>query len=90
MPFLTHFYRPILIGISGLVIYWVWEGRRAGYLLAVLFAAVASVFGVAITIFNAITMEWSGTFTAAVSVAFPALMALWFSAKGYRYVGSET
>lgn len=90
VPFLIHFYRPVLIGLTGLVVFWVWDGRRAGYLLAFLLAAVASVFGVAITIFNAITLEWSGLFTAAVSIAFPALMALWYSAQGYRSLGSDS
>jgi len=90
VPFLHHFYRPVLIGLTGLVIYWVWEDRRAGYLLAFVLAAIASVFGVAITLFNALSQQWSGTFTAALSVAFPALMALWFSMQGYRHSSLDT
>lgn len=89
VPFLTHFYRPILIGMTGLIVYWVWEDRRVGYLVALFFSAIASIFGVAITIFNAITLDVSGTFTAAVSVAFPAVMALWFAGQGYRNIGSN-
>ena len=90
VPFLIHFYRPVLIGLTGLVIFWVWDGRRAGYLLAFLLAAVASGFGVLVAFLNAMQQEWSGLFTAAVSIAFPALMALWYSAQGYRHHGSET
>jgi hypothetical protein len=89
VPFLINFYRPVLIGFAGLAVFWVWDGRRAGYFLAVLLAAVSSVFGVAVTVFNAVSQEWSGLFTAAVAVAFPSLMALWFSAQGYRSHGSD-
>lgn len=88
VPFLDHLYRPILIGLTGLVVLWVWEGRRAGYLIALLLAVLASGFALFVTFFNAMNQEWSGTFTAAVAIAFPAIMALWYSAQGYRQHGS--
>ena len=90
VPFLIDFYRPVLIGFAGLAVFWVWEGRRSGYLLALLFAAVASVYSVAVTIFNAMNQEWSGIFTAAVAFTFPSLMALWYSAQGCRGHGSNS
>jgi hypothetical protein len=84
VPFLVNFYRPVLIGASGLAIYWIWEGRRAGYILALILTVVAAGFGVLVVIFNAMAQQWSGLFTAAVSIAFPAVMALWYSYQGYR------
>lgn len=90
LPFLVDFYRPVLIGFAGLAVLWVWEGRRAGFVLALLLAAVASVFGVSVTIFNALNQEWSGFFTAAIAVTFPSLMALWYSVQGYRSHSSDT
>ena len=84
VPFMVNYYRPLLIGLAGLAILWVWEGRRAGYLLALALAAIATVFGVSVTIFNTMTQEWIGLLTAVVAVAFPAVMALWYSFQGCR------
>ncbi len=84
VPFLVHFYRPVLIGFTGLAVFWIWDGRRGGFLLALLLSIVASAFGVLVVIFNALAAEWSGVFTCVVSIAFPALMALWYSWKGYQ------
>jgi predicted outer membrane lipoprotein len=52
-------------------------------------AAIATGFGVMVTFFNAISQEWLGLFTAVIAVAFPAIMALWYSFQGYRSYGSE-
>ena len=84
VPFMVNYYRPILIGLLGVVVLWVWDGRRAGYLIALVLAAIATVFGVSVTVFNTMTQEWLGLFTAVSAVAFPAIMALWYSARGYR------
>lgn len=84
VPFMVNYYRPVLIGLAGLAILWVWEGKRAGYLLALLLAAVATVFGISVTVFNTMTQEWMGLLTAVVAVAFPAIMMLWYSFEGYR------
>jgi hypothetical protein len=84
LPFLIDFYRPVLIGLTGLAVFWIWDGRRNGYVLAMLLAAVASIFGVSVTIFNALQHEWSGLFTAAIAVAYPAVMAFWYSVQGLR------
>ncbi len=83
-PFLVHIDRPVLIGFTGLAVFWIWDGRREGFLVALLLSIVASVFGVLVVIFNALAAEWSGLFTCVVSIAFPALMALWYSWKGYQ------
>lgn len=88
-PFMNYYYRPVLIVLAGLVILWVWEGRREGYLVAFVLAAIATVFGVIITIMNAITQEWHGLITAVFAVAFPAVMVLWYSFQGYRNHGAE-
>ncbi len=88
-PFMNYYYRPVLIVLAGLVILWVWEGRRAGYLVALVLAAIATGFGVFVTIFNALSQEWLGLFTAVTAIAFPAIMALWYSFQGYRSSGSE-
>lgn len=90
VPFMVNYFRPILIGLAGLVILWVWEGRRAGYLVALVLSAIAALFGVSVTIFNAINREWLGLLTAVSALAFPAVMALWYSSQGYRDHGSET
>lgn len=84
VPFLVHLYRPVLIGFGGLAVFWIWDGRREGFLVALLLSIVASAFGVLVVIFNALATEWSGVFTCVVSIAFPALMALWYSWKGYQ------
>lgn len=84
LPFLNDFYRPILLGLTGLVILWVWEGNRAGYLVALVLSAVATVFGVSVTIFNTMHQEWSGLFTAVAVVVFPSVMALWYAFQGCR------
>jgi hypothetical protein len=84
VPFLVHIYRPVLIGFTGLAVFWIWDGRREGFLVALLLSIVASAFGVLVVIFNALAGEWSGLFTCVVSLAFPALMALWYSWKGYQ------
>ena len=89
-PFMNYYYRPVLIVLAGLVILWVWEGKREGYLVALILAAIATGFGVTVTIMNAITQEWLGLFTAVFAVAFPAVMALWYSFQGYRSHGSES
>lgn len=90
VPFLVHVYRPVLIGLTGLAVFWIWDGRREGFVVAMLLAAVGSVFGIGITIFNALQQEWSGLFTAALALTYPAVMALWYSTQGYRSHGSET
>ncbi len=90
VPFLIHFFRPVLIGLTGLAVFWIWDGRRKGYVVAMLLAGVAGIFGVSITIFNALQQEWSGLFTAAIAVAYPGVMAFWYSVQGYRNHGSET
>jgi hypothetical protein len=84
LPFLNDFYRPIMLGLTGLVVLWVWEDSRAGYVIAFVLAAIAIVFGVSVTIFNTVNQEWSGLFTAVTVVVFPAVMALWYSFQGYR------
>ena len=84
VPFMVNYYRPFLIGLAGLAILWVWEGQPAGYLLALVLAAIATLFGVSVTVFNTMTQEWVGLLTAVVAVAFPAIMALWYSFQGYR------
>lgn len=89
VPFMVNYYRPILIGLVGLVILWVWDGNRAGYLIALVLAAVATVFGVSVTVFNTMNQEWLGLFTAVSAVTFPAIMAVWYSIRGYRYDGAE-
>lgn len=83
VPFMHEIYRPLLIGFSGLAIYWMWDGRRAGFVLSILLTVISAAFGVLITFFNAMAGEWSGCFTAAVAVAFPSVMALWYSYQGY-------
>ena len=87
-PFMANYYRPLLIGLAGLAVLWVWEGKLAGYLVALVLAAIASIFGVSVTVFNALSREWIGLLTAVVAVAFPALMALSYSVRGYRTHGS--
>lgn len=82
VPFLHHIYRPILIGLTGLAVFWIWEDRCEGYVVAGLLALVASVFGIGITFFNLMTQEWSAVFTAAVAFSYPAVMALWYSTQG--------
>jgi hypothetical protein len=89
VPFMVNYFRPVLMGLAGLAIFWVWEGKREGYLVALLLSAIATGFGVMVTFFNAITQEWLGLFTAVIAVAFPAIMALWYSFQGYRNYGSE-
>jgi CHASE2 domain-containing sensor protein len=89
VPFMVNYYRPVLIGLAGLAILWVWEGKRAGYLIAVVLAAIATVFGASVTVFNTMTQEWIGLLTAVVAVGFPAIMMLWYSFQGYRTHRSE-
>ena len=90
VPFLVELYRPILIGFAAFAVLWVWEGQRAGYLLAVLFAVVASVYSVLVAVLNGMSQEWSGLFTVVVAFAVPSLTGLWYSAQGYLRYGSET
>ena len=90
VPFLIEFYRPVLIGFAGFAVLWVWEGKRAGYLLAAIIAVVASVYSVLVAVLNGMNQEWSGLFTVAVAFAIPSLMGLWYSAQGYRHIGPET
>ncbi len=89
-PFMANYFWPVLMGLAGLAIFWVWEGKREGYLVALILAAIATGFGVMVTFFNAITQEWLGLLTAVSAVAFPAIMALWYSVQGYRTHGAET
>jgi hypothetical protein len=89
VPFMVNYYRPVLIGLAGLAILWVWEGKRAGYLIAVVLAAIATVFGASVTVFNTMTQEWIGLLTAVVAVGFPAIMMLWYPFQGYRTHRSE-
>lgn len=84
VPFMVNYYRPFLIGLAGLVVLWVWEGKRAGYLIAAVLAAIAAVFGVSVTIFNTIMQEWLGLLAAVSVVTVPAIMALWYSLRGYQ------
>jgi hypothetical protein len=88
VPFLHHVYRPVLIGFSGLAIFWIWDGRKEGFALAAILSAIAAGFGVLITFFNGLSGELSGTFTALVAVAYPGVMAFWYSVKGLREVGA--
>jgi hypothetical protein len=88
-PFMVQFFRPVLMGLTGLVILWVWEGKREGYLVALVLSVIAAPFGVMVTLANAISQEWTGLFTAVTAVAFPAIMALWYSFQGYRSHGLE-
>jgi len=85
VPFMHELYRPILIGLSGLAIFWIWDGRRSGYVLSLLLTVISAAFGVLIVIFNGMAGQWSGMFTAAIAVAFPSVMALWYSYQGYRH-----
>lgn len=87
-PFLVN-YCAILIGLTGLVVFWVWEGERAGYLVALVLAALETGFGVFATTFNALNQEWMGALAALTAVALPALMALRYSLRGFRAHGSE-
>jgi hypothetical protein len=90
VPLLVNFYRPVLIGFSGLAVLWMWEGRREGFLVSMLLAAIAAMFGTLVTIGNALAQEWSGTFTAAITLAYPAIMAFWYSFQGYKNDHLET
>ncbi len=85
VPFMHEIYRPILIGFTGLAIYWMWDGRRVGFVLSMLLTLISAAFGVLITFFNGMAGEWSGCFTAAVAVAYPSIMALWYSYQGFRH-----
>ena len=84
VPFMVNYYRPFLIGLARLAILWVYEGKAAGYLVALALATIATVFGISVTIFNTMSREWLGLLTAVVAVTFPAVMALWYSLQGYR------
>jgi hypothetical protein len=84
VPFMVNCYRPLLIGLTGLVILWVWEGKRAGYAVAGVLALVATGFSGFITMFNAINQEWQGLLTAVLVATYPSIMALWYSFQGYR------
>lgn len=86
VPFMSNYYRPLLIGLTGLVILWVWEGRRAGYAVAVVLALVATGFSGFITMFNAVNQEWQGLLTALLVATYPSIMALWYSLQGYRTI----
>ena len=88
-PFLYDYYRPIMFGLTGLAILWVWENSGAGYVIAFVLAAIATVFGLSVTVFNTLNQEWSGLFTALTVVVFPSIMTLWYSFQGYRSHGSE-
>lgn len=90
VPFLVHYYRPILIGLLGLAILWMWDGRRAGFAITIVLMVIASAFGVLVVIFNTMAQEWSGALTGIISIAFPSLMALWYSYQGYRSHGSAS
>jgi hypothetical protein len=84
VPFMHEIFRPVLLGGSGLAIFWIWDGKRAGYGLALALTAIAAAFGVLVAFFNIMAGQWSGVFTAAVSLAFPPIMACWYSYQGYR------
>jgi hypothetical protein len=86
-PFMGGYYRPILIGLTGLIIFLVWQGKRSGYVLSLVLTAIAAAFGVSITISNAINQEWLACLAAGIAVAFPAVMASFFSFQGYRSHG---
>lgn len=83
VPFMVNFFRPALMALTGLAILWVWEGKRSGYLLALILALITSLFGVVVFLLNALNQEWLGTLTA-LATHFPAVMALFYSFKGYR------
>jgi hypothetical protein len=87
---MVRFFRPVLIALTGLVILWVWEGKRVGYLVALVLAAIATGFGVVVFLLNALNQEWLGTLTAVCAAAVPAVLALWYSYQGYRSQGSGT
>lgn len=84
VPFMVKYYRPALIGLSGLVIMWVWEGKRAGYALAFVLALVGAGFSLFVTMFNVFNQEWHGVLTAVTVSTFPSIMLLWYSVQGYR------
>jgi hypothetical protein len=83
LPFLNDFYRPIMFALTGLVVLWVWENGKAGFVIAFLLAAVTTGFGLSVTVFNTMHQEWSGLFTALTVVVFPSIMTLWYSFQGY-------
>ena len=84
VPFMGKYFRPLLIGLTGLVILWVWEGKRAGYAVALVLALIATGFALFITVFNVLNQEWHGVFTAVLVSTFPSITALWYSFQGYR------
>jgi len=84
VPFMVRFFRPILIALIGFAVLWVWEGKRVGYLAALVLSTIATVFGVVVFLSNALNQEWLGTLTAVCSAGIPAFFALWYSYKGYR------
>ncbi len=83
VPFVNRFYRPLLVALMGIALFWVWTGRRAGYLLALLLAAVGAVFTAIITFGNVMNGTWLGALTT-VSALVPAVLAVWFSYRGWR------
>jgi hypothetical protein len=89
LPFLNDFYRPIMFALTGLVVLLVWENGKAGFVIAFLLAAVATGFGLSVTVFNTMNQEWSGLFTALTVVVFPSIMTLWYSFHGYSSHSSE-
>ncbi|MDP8958793.1 MAG: hypothetical protein M3N51_06245 [Actinomycetota bacterium] len=86
VPIINQFYRPLLLPLTGLAVFFVWEGRRSGYLLALLVALVAVAFTLVISFGNLMNRTWMGAFTT-ISAAIPALLAGWYAYHGYRRPG---
>lgn len=84
VPFMQRYFRPIQMAMTGLLLLWVWEGKRAGYLIGLILAVIATGFGGVVTLLNAMNQEWLGTLTAVCAVDVPAVMTLWYSYQGYR------
>ncbi len=87
VPFVNQFYRPLLIALTGLAVLWIWEGKRIGYLVALVLALIGSAFAVLITFANVMNQTWLGAFTT-LCASVPALLALWHAYQGYRLQGS--
>lgn len=85
VPLLNQFYRPLLVALIGLAVFWVWEGRRSGYLLALVLALVGLAFTAVVTFANVMNQTWIGAFTTTCA-AIPALLASWYAYQGYRQV----
>jgi hypothetical protein len=84
VPLFNQFYRPLLLALTGLAVFWVWEGQRSGYLLALVLALVGLAFTAVVTFANLVNQTWIGAFTT-TSATIPALLACWYAYHGYRH-----